>query len=165
MALAALCTSEDVRARLANPGLAVVDTEESVITEAIGRKIVIAHAQLELVLLARIQRAISPNQTYDNKTPAEILALLTDASKVLMKTCAVEWVLYYLFEEGESTLRFKYEEAGDVISKKMDRLQREKNAALDVVWPLINFNIDGVSTVSDLERGFTNKLSSVRVSF
>jgi hypothetical protein len=165
MALAALCTDTDVRARLANPGLAVVDTEESVITEAIDRKIVIAHAQLELAMLARIQRAISPNQTYDNKTPAEILALLTDASKVLMKTCAVEWVLYYLFEEGESTLRFKYEDAGDVISKKMDRLQREKNAALDVVWPLINFNIDGVSTVSDLERGFTNKLSSVRVSF
>jgi hypothetical protein len=164
MALTGLCTSDDVLKRLANPALAVADTDEGVIAEAVDRKIDIAHEKLELTLISRVQQAIAPYQKYNDLTPAAIVALLTTESKLLMKTCAVEWVLYYLFEEGESTLRFKYDEAQTAISQKMDRLRREKDAALDIVWPLITFNIDGSSTVSDLERMLTNRVRSISVS-
>lgn len=163
--LSELCTDTDVRDRMADLGLATADTEEKVVVEAVNRKIQIAQEKLELEMLSRIQRAIAPYQTdSSDNAPVTTITKLTAASKSLLKTCAVEWTLYYLFEEGETRMRFKWEDAGDAISRTLTRLRNEKNAALDVVWPLLTFDLDANGTITTLERMFTNRLSSVRIS-
>lgn len=163
MILSALCTSDNVKERV-DSRIAVADTDEGVNEEAITRKIPIGQEKLEIRMLSKIQLALQPERTYNDKTPRQILATLNAASLEMLRTVAVEWTIYYLFEEGEAKLRFMYEQASEFIGKQTDRKGAIKDQSLDEVWSLLEFDLDGNMTIDDIERSFTNTSSSVRIS-
>lgn len=163
MALADLCSLADVQSRMADPGLATATTEESDNEEVITRKITQATGEIELELLSRIQKALAPNQT--NSHGQDAATILTKLyNRTILKQCAIVWTIYAMLEEGEARMRFMHENAGDTISRMLDRWRKDKQAAMDTAWPLIRFDFDDNGTITPLESSFTNTFSSIRIT-
>lgn len=165
MALSNLCTNGDVLNRMKDSGLATASTDDTEIADTIYRKRLQADEQIEMDLISRVQKCMAP---YDvdayNNTPSAVVEKITAASKALLKQCAVVYTIRAMYEEGEPRLRFRYEEAGDVISKALTRWDRVCKEELDKVFPLLLFDLDGNGTITTAERLFTNQFSSVRIT-
>jgi hypothetical protein len=146
-------------------GLATASSDAADTTEIINRKIAQANAQLEMDLISRVQKCMAPYQVdaYDN-TPSEVVATITTASETMLNQCAITYTIRAMFEEGESRMRFRYEEAGDSISRMMARWDKKCKEELDKVFPLLLFDVSGDGTITTAERLFTNQFSSVRVT-
>lgn len=165
MSLANLCTNADVLNRMKDSGLATASSDDTEIAETIFRKRLQADEQIEMDLISRVQKYMAPYQTdaYNN-TPAMVVATITSASVTLLKHTAIAYTIRGMFEEGENRLRFRYEEAGDVISKQLSRWDRVCREELEKVFPLLLFDVDGNGTITTAERLFTNQFSSVRIT-
>jgi hypothetical protein len=165
MALSGLCTYEDVIARMADVGLATASEDDAVAAEIIERKIAQANADIELDLIKRVQKIISPYAMDNfNNTPAQVVAKITPEAKVFLNQCAVIYTIRSIFEEGETRMRFKYQEAGDTVSKvlaRWDRLAKEEFAS---ICPLLTFDQDGNGTITLMERLLMNTFTSIRVT-
>jgi hypothetical protein len=160
---------EDIFNRLKEISLAAVSQDDAVQGEIVARKGMQARNQLIEDLCEKIASAMQPLGSYPGSvfssaldSPEDILATLTN--KDVLRETWVVYTVYAIFEEGEARLRFKFEDAGEVISKMLDRWERKCKRLFDRGWKRAAFDLNGDGVLTYLERGFSNTLSSVRVT-
>lgn len=166
MALTGLCTYEDVIARMADVSLAAASDDAQAAVEIIERKITQAEADIELDLIKAVQRIIAPYPTdvFAN-TSAQIVAKITDEAKAYLNQCAVIYTIRGIFEEGETRMRFRFQEAGDTVRTVLDRWDKMAKVEFASICPLLTFDQDGSGTITLFERLMMNQATSIRVTF
>lgn len=164
--LSGLCSYSDVVGQ-ADVSLASASTDAEEITEVIENGIKQGHADLTMDLVKKIQKIIAPNPTdYYLNTPSTLVNdLLTDEAKVFLNQAAVYYSIRAAYRKGKGTMRFRFQEAGDVVSKETkdwDVLCKEEFAS---ICPLLTFYQTGDRTViTYLERLMMMRQSSIRVT-
>lgn len=163
--LSGLCSYTDVIGRMEDIGLASASDDPEKNTEIIERKILQGEKKLTLDLTAKVQKILNPFPVDPfNNTPAQIVDKATAEAKAFLNECAIVYTIRAIYEEGELRMRFRFQEAGDVIGKALSRWDKLCIQEFDKVCPLLTFDQDGSGTATLLERLFMNRFSSVRVT-
>jgi hypothetical protein len=163
-------TSADILDRMADVGLMSASQDDTTNGVLVDRKGIQARTQLISDLLVKIAKWMQPLGSYPGgvlasslNSPDDVLATLTNWT-VLNET----WVIYSvaaMLEEGEVRMRFKYEDAGTAIDKALDRWEKKKTQSFESRWALLAFDLNQDGQLTFVERQWSNKLSSVRVTF
>lgn len=165
MALSDLCNYDDVISRMADVGLATASEDNDAAVEIIERKRVQADKKIELDLIKKVAKVIAPYPTdFYNHTPAQIVALISDEAKAFLNETAICYTLRAMYEEGDTRLRFRFQEAGDALDKVLKRWDALCAKEFDEICPLLTFDQDGSGTVTLMERLLMRQVSSVRVT-
>lgn len=160
---------EDVLERTESVGLMAASQDATKQAALIARKGKLGRDLLISDLLTKIAKAMQPLGSYPGgvlssslNSPDDVLKTWTNPER--MGQAWVVYVICAMLEEGEVRLRFKYEDAGEAIGKMISRWEKKKLDAFESSWPLCAFDLNGDGQLTYVERGFTNKLSSVRVT-
>lgn len=163
MALPNLCEFEDVDHVVPDTGLSTGSDKPEDHQEIIGRKIEDSRELLELEMLSRIQSVKDRFDIDDEQyTADEVLDSLTATSKTRLKQTHIAWCRAEMLKEGEEKFRYLYKDAGDQVGKLYETRKKEAMAALDQVWNLLRYDVDGDGAEQPLERIYRTKTSSVR---
>lgn len=165
MALSGLCTYEDVIARMADVSLATATDDPQATAEIIGRKINQAHADIELDLIAQVQKRIAPFDTDGfGNTPSVIVSRITTEAKAFLNQTAVVRTIGLVLEEGETRMRFRFAEAGTVVSDVLKRWDAMYLKEFNKALPLLTFDQDGNGSITLFERLLMNNFTSKRIT-